>query len=81
MEYSFGQSLAFSLGAGTGFTLARMLMAGPRKRLALSDVPSGRRGAALSLMLAGMLSLAFMGFTGLEGNPWLTISLLCWSSA
>ncbi len=67
-EYSFGQSLAFSLGAGTGFTLALLLMAGLRERLALSDVPSVSQGAALSLMLAGMLSLAFMGFAGLGGS-------------
>jgi len=67
-EYSFAQSLVFSLGAGTGFTLALMLMAGLRERLALSNVPTVSQGAALSLMLAGMLSLAFMGFAGLGGD-------------
>ncbi len=67
-EYSFTQSLVFSLGAGTGFTLALMLMAGLRERLALSNVPTVSQGAALSLMLAGMLSLAFMGFAGLGGD-------------
>nr|MDJ0893132.1 Rnf-Nqr domain containing protein [Gammaproteobacteria bacterium] len=67
-EYNFGQSLAFSLGAGTGFTLALMLMAGLRERLSLSNLPTVSQGAALSLMLAGMLSLAFMGFAGLGGD-------------
>jgi electron transport complex protein RnfA len=67
-EYSFLQSLAFSLGAGVGFTLALTLMAGLRERLELSNVPEVSRGAALTLMLAGMLSLAFMGFAGLGGQ-------------
>ncbi len=67
-EYDFLQSLAFSLGAGFGFTLALMLMAGLREKLELADVPSVSQGAALSLMLAGLLSLAFMGFAGLGGG-------------
>jgi len=64
-EYSFLQSVAFSLGAGVGFTLALMLMAGLRERLELSKIPSVSQGAAMTLMLAGLLSLAFMGFAGL----------------
>ncbi|HEB94973.1 MAG TPA: RnfABCDGE type electron transport complex subunit A [Sedimenticola thiotaurini] len=67
-EYDFLQSLAFSSGAGVGFTLALMLMAGLRERLALARVPSVSQGAAMSLMLAGLLSLAFMGFAGLGGS-------------
>ena len=66
-EYSFLQSLAFSLGAGVGFTLALTMMAGLREKLELARVPSVSQGAALSLMLAGLLSLAFMGFAGLGG--------------
>ena len=64
-EYDFLQSLAFSLGAGVGFTVALMLMAGLREKLELAKVPSVSQGAAMSLMLAGLLSLAFMGFAGL----------------
>lgn len=64
-DYSFLQSLAFSAGAGVGFTIALMLMAGLRERLDLAQVPDISRGAALTLMLAGLLSLAFMGFAGL----------------
>jgi len=64
-EYDFVQSVAFSVGAGAGFTLALVLMASVRERLQLSDVPSLAQGTALALMLAGILSLAFMGFAGL----------------
>lgn len=64
-EYGFLQSLAFSLGAGAGFTLALVLMASVRERLQLSNVPGVVQGTALSLMLAGLLSMAFMGFAGL----------------
>jgi len=66
-EYDFIQSLVYALGAGAGFTLALMLMAGLREKLALAKVPSVSQGAAMSLMLAGLLSLAFMGFAGLGG--------------
>ncbi len=66
-EYDFLQSLTYSLGAGAGFILAIVLMAGLREQVDLADVPSVARGAAMSLMLAGVLSLAFMGFAGLGG--------------
>ena len=66
-SYSFVQSLVFALGAGVGFTVALVLMAGLREELALADVPSLVQGAGLTLMLAGILSLAFMGFGGLGG--------------
>ena len=66
-SYDFLQCLAFSVGAGAGFTLALVLMAGLREKLELADVPDVSTGAALSLMLGGMLSLAFMGFAGLGG--------------
>jgi electron transport complex protein RnfA len=66
-EYSFYQALVFSLGGGAGFTLALVLMASVRERLQLSNVPDVVQGTALSLMLAGLLSMAFMGFAGLGG--------------
>jgi len=66
-EYNFLQATAFSLAAGAGFTLALVLMAGLRERLDLASVPKIAQGAALSLMLAGLLSLSFMGFAGLGG--------------
>jgi electron transport complex protein RnfA len=67
-EYDFFQSLVYSLGAGAGFILALMLMAGLRERLELARVPTVSQGAAMSLMLAGLLSLAFMGFAGLGAS-------------
>jgi electron transport complex protein RnfA len=66
-EYDFVQSVTFSIGGGLGFTLALVLMASVRERLTLSNVPDLAQGTALSLMLAGILSLSFMGFAGLGG--------------
>jgi electron transport complex protein RnfA len=66
-EYNFLQSMAFSLAAGAGFTLALVLMAGLRERLDLVSLPRIAQGSALSLLLAGLLSLSFMGFAGLGG--------------
>lgn len=63
--YNFVQALSFALGAGVGFTLALLLMSGLRERLELSDVSSMVKGAALTLMIAGILSMAFMGFAGM----------------
>ncbi|GAB6051943.1 electron transport complex subunit RsxA [Magnetospira thiophila] len=67
-EYDFLQSLVYALGAGAGFTLAISLMAGLREQFELSEVPNIVQGAALSLMLGGILSLTFMGFAGLGGS-------------
>ncbi len=66
-EYNFLQSLVYALGAGAGFTLAILLMAGMRERMDLANLPSITQGAALSLMIGGLLSLSFMGFAGLGG--------------
>jgi electron transport complex protein RnfA len=63
----FTECIAYALGAGAGFTLALVLMAGLREKLALESVPDVARGGALSLTLAGLLSIAFMGFAGLGG--------------
>ncbi|MDT8448350.1 MAG: electron transport complex protein RnfA [bacterium] len=64
-EYNFMQSLVFSLGAGAGFTLAMVLMAGIREELELSEVPRPFQGAGITFIVAGCLALAFMGFAGL----------------
>ena len=63
--YNFVESISFALGAGAGFTLALVLMAGVREKLALADVPQLLKGTAVSLMVAGILSMTFMGFAGL----------------
>jgi electron transport complex protein RnfA len=65
--YDFLQCIVYALGAGIGFTLALALMAGLREKLELAAVPDAVKGTALSLMLAGLLSIAFMGFAGLGG--------------
>jgi electron transport complex protein RnfA len=63
--YDFLQGLAFAAGAGLGLTLALGLMASIRERLELSSVPVAARGMAIVFLVAGGLSLAFMGFAGL----------------
>ncbi len=65
--FEFLECVAYALGSGAGLTLALPLMAGLREKLALDDVPDLARGTALSLVLAGLLSIAFMGFAGLGG--------------
>ncbi len=67
-EYDFAQSLTFATGGGIGFTIALVLLASVRERIQLSDVPGVLQGTAMSLMLAGILSLSFMGFAGLGGG-------------
>jgi len=66
-SYDFVQCIVYSLGAGMGFTLALVLMAGLREKLELASIPNVVKGTALTLMLAGFLSIAFMGFAGLGG--------------
>ncbi len=65
--YGFAQCIVYALGAGLGFTLALILMAGLREKLDLASIPDVVKGTALSLTLAGILSIAFMGFAGLGG--------------
>lgn len=65
--YDLVQSLVFSFGAGCGYILAIVLLAGLRERLQLANVPGVAQGGALTVILAGLLSLAFMGFAGLGG--------------
>ena len=63
--YDFVQGLFFALGGGAGLTLALVLMASIRETVDLADVPAVARNMGLVLILAGSLSLAFMGFAGL----------------
>ena len=63
--YGLVEGLVFALGAGAGFTLAMVLMAGLREESELSDVPALVKGTAMNLIVAGILSMAFMGFAGL----------------
>ncbi len=63
--YGFVESFVYALGAGAGFTLALILIAGLREQLNFADVPNVVKGTALTLLIAGILSLSFMGFAGL----------------
>jgi Na+-translocating ferredoxin:NAD+ oxidoreductase subunit A len=63
--YGLAQGLFFAVGAGLGLTLALVLMASIREQTELSSVPDIARGMGLVLIIAGTLSLAFMGFAGL----------------
>ncbi|MBW6458049.1 MAG: electron transport complex protein RnfA [FCB group bacterium] len=64
-EYNFMQTLVYAIGAGAGFTLALVIMAGIREELELVEVPASFKGAAITMIIAGSLALAFMGFAGL----------------
>ncbi|HDI00390.1 MAG: electron transport complex subunit RsxA [Candidatus Latescibacterota bacterium] len=64
-EYDFIEGLVFGIGAGIGFTLVLTIMAGIREELAFADLPRAFRGAPITLITAGILALAFMGFSGL----------------
>ncbi len=64
-SYGLLEAVVFALGSGAGLTLALVLMASIREHLDLADVPAVARGTALVLIIAGSLSLAFMGFAGL----------------
>jgi electron transport complex protein RnfA len=63
--YDFIECLVYALGAGAGFTLALVLIAGLREQLDFAEVPGVVKGTALTLLVAGILSLSFMGFAGL----------------
>ncbi len=62
---SFMESAIYGFGSAIGFTLVMVLFAGLRERLALADVPRSFAGAPIGFIVASILSLAFMGFTGL----------------
>ncbi len=63
--YGFLESIVYSLGAGAGFMLALVLIAGIREQMNFAEVPNISKGTALTLFIAGILSLCFMGFAGL----------------
>jgi electron transport complex protein RnfA len=66
MRHNFLESLLFGFGSAMGFTLALILFAGIRERLEAADVPIHFRGTAIAMITAGLMSLAFMGFAGLD---------------
>lgn len=66
LRHNFLESLLFGAGSAIGFTLALTLFAGIRERLEAADIPVHFRGTAIAMVTAGLMSLAFMGFAGLD---------------
>ena len=67
-EFSLVQSVVYAFSTAIGFALALTVFAGLREQLAFVNVPKGMRGMAIVLVTAGLLSLAFMGFSGVDGG-------------
>ncbi|VAW96897.1 Electron transport complex protein RnfA [hydrothermal vent metagenome] len=64
-QHGFLQSAVYGFGASVGFSLVLILFAAMRERINVADVPEAFRGAAIALITAGLMSMAFMGFSGL----------------
>jgi len=65
-EYNFGESVVYGFGAGTGWALAIVTLAGIREKLKYSDVPEGLRGLGITFITVGLMSLGFMSFSGVQ---------------
>lgn len=65
-DYSFGESIVFGFGSGIGWALALVALAGIREKMKYSDVPSGLRGLGITFMIAGLMAMAFMAFSGIQ---------------
>jgi Na+-transporting NADH:ubiquinone oxidoreductase subunit E len=64
-EYNLFQSFAFGVGSGLGWTLAIVSMAGIRKRIKNAPIPKGLEGPGITLIITGIMALAFLGFSGI----------------
>lgn len=65
-DYTFGQSVVFGFGSGFGWALAIAALAGVREKLKYSDVPDGLKGLGITFITVGLMSLAFMAFSGIQ---------------
>jgi len=65
-DYTFGESVVYGLGSGTGFALAIILLAGVREKMKYSNIPKGLRGLGMAFLLVGLLAMAFMIFSGIQ---------------
>jgi len=65
-SYNFIQSLVHGFSAGIGFTIALVLMAGIREKLEMADIPKSLQGIPIAFIMAGLMSIAFLGFSGLS---------------
>jgi len=64
-DYNLIEGVVFGASTAVGFGLALVILAGIREQLELADIPKGMKGVPISLVIAGILALAFMGFTGI----------------
>ena len=67
-SWDLGQALALGIFGGIGFTIAIVIMAGIREELDLCDIPAPFKGAAITLIVGGILAMAFMGFNGVDNG-------------
>ena len=67
-EYTLLESAVYAVATALGFSLAMVLFAGIREQIAVSDVPKGMKGTPIALLIAGLLALAFMGFSGIDNT-------------
>jgi Na+-transporting NADH:ubiquinone oxidoreductase subunit E len=65
-DYTFGESVVYGFGAGVGWALAIIALAGIREKLKYSDVPEGLRGLGITFITVGLMSLGFMSFSGIS---------------
>ena len=65
-DYSFGESVVFGVGSGTGFAIAIIALAAIREKLEYSNVPAGLRGLGITFISTGLMSMAFMVFSGIQ---------------
>ncbi len=65
-DYAFGESIVFGIGSGLGFAIAIVAMAAVREKLSYSNVPAGLRGLGITFVTAGLISVAFMIFSGIQ---------------
>ena len=67
-EYTLLESTVYAVATALGFSLAMVLFAGIREQIAVTDVPKGMKGTPIALLIAGLLALAFMGFSGIDNT-------------
>ncbi len=65
-QYNFGESVVFGVGSGFGWALALVGLAGIREKLKYSDVPEGLQGLGITFIITGLMSLGFLGFSGIR---------------
>lgn len=65
-DYNFGESVTYGIGSGFGWALAITVLAGVREKLKYSDIPMGLQGLGITFITAGLMSLGFMAFSGIQ---------------